>query len=84
MRRFVFAKRTMPVEKGNVIKLRKESKIMNAKRCDRCGKYYTLEVPIQYRKYSITKNLRNLGAGALDLCKDCQEKLNIFVEEARK
>lgn len=57
---------------------------MNAKRCDRCGKYYTLEVPIQNRKYSITKNLRSLGGGVLDLCKDCQEKLNIFVEEARK
>ena len=57
---------------------------MNAKRCDRCGKYYTLEVPIQNRKYSITKNLRNFDAVALDLSKVCQEKLNIFVEEARK
>ena len=84
MRRFIFIKRTMPVEKGSAIKSRKESEVMNAKRCDRCGKYYMLEVPIQNRKYSITKNLRSLGAGVLDLCKDCQEKLNIFVEEARK
>lgn len=84
MRRFIFIKRTMPVEKGGAIKSRKESEVMNAKRCDRCGKYYAVEAPIQNRKYSITKNLRSLGAGALDLCNDCQEKLNIFVEEARK
>ena len=57
---------------------------MNAKRCDRCGKYYTAEAPIQNRKYSIIKNLRSLGSNTLDLCKDCQEKLNIFVEETRK
>lgn len=32
----------------------------------------------------LQKNLRSLGAGTLDLCKDCQEKLNIFAEETRK
>lgn len=58
---------------------------MNAKRCDRCGKYYAVEAPFQNIKYSIIiKNLRSLGSGTLDLCKDCQEKLNIFMEETRK
>lgn len=74
----------MPVEKGSAIKSRKESEIMNAKRCDRCGKYYAVEAPFQNRKYSIIKNLRSLGSGTLNLCKDCQEKLNIFMEETRK
>lgn len=84
MRRFIFIKRTMPMEKGSAIKSRKESEVMNAKRCDRCGKYYAVEALIQNRKYSIIKNLRSLGSNTLDLCKDCQEKLNIFAEETRK
>lgn len=62
----------------------------NAKRCDRCGKYYTTN---KFMKSVFTPQLyvtgiqRVWGDGdtgkIIDLCDDCQAKLSEFLEERK-
>ena len=50
--------------------------MMQAWKCDRCGKFYIKE--IQERKY----NILDVNMQQLDLCIECQSELNNFIERS--
>ena len=52
----------------------------DAKICDRCGRFYSIELfSINYEekwwRYEITKDNHPYGAEKVDLCIDCRKKL---------
>lgn len=61
----------------------------DAKRCDRCGKYYVEEE----KKYQVDGNIlasikficsKNCMFGRFDLCDDCAEKLDRFMNKEKE
>ena len=57
-----------------------------AKRCDRCGKYYTpnltdFSYEDEWWRYSLYKDCHPYPEEKIDLCSDCRQKLYEWLKE---
>ena len=56
----------------------------NAKKCDRCGKFYTEElgeISEEWWRYNVTRDCYPYETITKDLCRECKEALMVWLGE---